>query len=211
MCTITSSSVTSPRRLQLSISTSPTADLSPCLQVTATVVQLSLVTLDHCLGDDQHRELYVAFPWSKKKNAGEKLEVYITPSWDKSLSLLEKEHTAFRFVLWMGDPRELRFPFSCVILILQGKGAHYERVGYLNYPKGLASEHLEGKRQVEFYEREDREQDNARSGKEMRSMWYGRKGKMTLVEDESWLRNACWRDWEPTWLNTATKETFLLG
>lgn len=210
MCAITFPTATSSRQIRLSVPNPPDADLSSCLQVSTTVVKLSLVQLDGDLGDDQRREFYVAFPWVKTEKADKRLDVYITPSWDQVPSRLDNGHMALKFVLLMGDPRELRFPFSCIILILQRKGPHYERVGYLNYPKGRASEHIEGKRQAEFYEREDREQEDARRDKETRSIWCLQKGKMTRIEDESWLRNACWRGWEPTWLNTATKETFLL-
>ncbi|KAH7347977.1 heterokaryon incompatibility protein-domain-containing protein [Pyrenochaeta sp. MPI-SDFR-AT-0127] len=198
--------------LRLLMADTNSAHPSLYLQVSALVTQLSFVSVQCPEGFAQHgSKLYIAFPWAKVKGLNKAFEVCVPPLWDRGSPPSTDEHASIVFALLCGDPRAVKRRESCILLLLQHKGPHYERIGYVEYPKGEASNKDCVPRVVRLKEFVDQRDESLKGEGEKRELWLRKKGEMSRLKDESWARNSCWVQCEPTWLNGATRKTFLLG
>ena len=171
------------------------SNASMYLQITALVAQLPLmeIALDHTTDGTapQHRNTQVvAFPWNCAIPTRPKaFDVCISPRWD-SIPPDRNEHNSIlcailtRGVTWWRSQE-----YRCIMVLLQDRGRYYERVGCVVYPKG----------------------PDSLTGGDRWQVWIRESWGLFPIKDESWLRGACWDEYEPTWLNDAVEKTFLLS
>lgn len=179
-------------------------------QVTALVVSPSFVSMkDSAMGDNH---ICIAFPWSKTNGRNKSFDVCVVPYWDQKGPPKTSEHASIICVSFSGDPRGIASRASCIMLLLQYKGPHYERIGYVDYPKGEHSSVDSVFKQLPVAQNVDG-LNEARSDKPQgeRALWFRKRGRISRVKDEVWVGNSCWIECVPNWLENATRKTFLLG
>jgi hypothetical protein len=173
------------------------------------VVQLSLVSIES--SEKGENTVCIAFPWSRTKGAHRTFDVCVPPLWDQEIPPKSNDYSSISGVLLGGDPIRRESWTSCIVLLLNYKDSHYERIGYVEYPKGRRSTPSSTLRTYWPKDHQPTPDERPRPVENERPLWLRKKGKFSRIKDQEWVENACWIECVPVWLSRATRNKFLLG